>query len=401
MAADTTVYDAALKYTYASIPSDELNNATPLFSEMQRKKADLTPTASGKGFLVSLHGRRNQQIGAQGLAGASVPTAANQESEGYDNATYVPTTLIGAVKIEHPLMELTKTNENSFVRALRSEVEGMAESFAVDVDRQLFGDGTGALTACGTTGASTTVTVTSTTKLAVGMGVDVVVTSSGATSTGVLGAYVSSIASATTFVISGSAITTDSTFSVYRAGSRVKELNGLSNIVKATGALGGINPSTAGIEYWASYVDSSTTVPTEVALQKVYEQPQEQKYGGGGKPTFLIGTFGARRSYQAQLTAIKRIPGEIQKTENGFEYLNFNGLKFYADRLCAASTVYFIDNKRMFFVQTRDPHWMDDNGRILQWVSDKLAFKGVYAWIAQFATDARNANAAMTNITES
>lgn len=401
MASDVTTYDAVLKYTYAAIPSDELNNAVPLFTRVKRPKTDLSPTVSGKGFVLALHGRRNQQIGAQGLTGAVVPTAANQEQEGFDNATYTPKTEVGAIKLEHPLMELSKTNEQAFLKALRAETEGMAENFAVDVNRQLFGDSTGSLTACGTTSATTTVTVTDTSKLEVGMGIDVIVASSGATSTGAVGRYVASIASATTFVISGAAITTDSTFSVYRNGSRTNEINGLQNIVKTSGALGGINPSTAGIEYWAApTVDATTTVPTETAMQKVYEAPQEQQRGGGGQAKLLIGTFGARRAYQTQLTAVKRISPEVKKLQGGYTSLDFNGLDFIADRMCVTKSIYFLDTDRLFFLQTRDPHWVDDDGKILKWVSNTLAFKGVYAWIVQFATDARNAHSVMTNITE-
>lgn len=399
MAADITTYDAVLKFTYASIPSDELNNATPLYDKVKRVKADLQPLPSGKGFVLALHGRRNEQIGAQGLTGAAVPTAATQDREGYDNATFKPTTLVGAILLEHPLIELSKTNEAAFVKALRSEVEGMSENFAVDFNRQLFGDGTGSLTACGTTTASTTVVVSSTAKLYPGMGIDVIIASSGSTGTGATGRAIVSITSATQFVISGAAITTDSTYAVYRAGSRVNEVNGLANIVAATGALGGINPSTAGIEYWAAFIDSTTTTPSDVAMQKVYEAPQEQKYMGGGKPKLLIGTFGARRAYQSQQVSSKRF-NDPMRMVGGWEVLDFNGLPFYADRMAPAKSIYFLDTSRLFFLQTRDAHWVDDDGKILKWVSNTLGFKGVYAWIVQFATDARNAHSAFTNITE-
>lgn len=402
MAADVTVYDAALKDTYGGIPTEELNQATPLWTKIKRSARPM----EGRQWKVALHNRRNNQIGAQALVGATVPTASNQESEGYDNATYKPTQLLGVIKIEHSLMELSRSNEGSFIRALRSEVENMATNFAVDFDRQLFGDGTGALTACGTTSATTTVTVTSTGQLDVGMGIDILVASTGAVSTGAAGRYVASITNATSFVISGAAITTDSTFSVYRAGSKALttnyEINGLQNIVKATGALGGIDPATAGIEVWkAALVDSTSTTAAEKVFQKAYEAPQEQQRGGGGRPKLLIGTFGARRSYMDGLVALKRFSQDQMRMVGGFETLDFNGLPFYADRFCATKSVYFLDTDRLFFLQTRDPHWVDDDKAILKWVSNTVGFKGIYAWLVQFATDARNAHSALTNISES
>lgn len=400
--ADVTVYDKALKETYGGIPTDELNQATPLWDRIKRK----TQPMEGRQWNVALHGRRNQQIGAQALTGAAVPTASNQAAEGYDNATYKPTQLLGVINIEHSLMELSRSNEGSFVRALRSEVENMAKNFAVDFDRQLFGDGTGALTVCGVTAASTSVVVVSTAQLEVGMGIDVLVASSGAVSTGAAGRFVSSITSATVFVISGAAITTDATFSVYRAGSKLLtanyEINGLQNIVKTTGALGGIDPATAGIEYWkAALVDSISTTAAEKTLQKAYEAPQEQQRGGGGRPKLLIGTFGARRSYMDGLVALKRFASDQMRMVGGFEALDFNGLSFYADRLCPTKSIYFLDTDRLFFLQTRDPHWVDDDKAVLKWVSNTVGFKGIYAWLVQFGTDARNAHSVLSNITES
>jgi len=60
-----------------------------------------------------------------------------------------------------------------------------------------------------------------------------------------------------------------------------------------------------------------------------------------------------------------------------------------------------LDTARLAFLQTRDSHWVEDDGHILKWVSDTLAFKGVYDWLVQLGTDARNAHSSLTAITES
>jgi len=397
MAADVTTYSSALKTVYGGIPTDELNQATPLWNYVKKTSRGF----DGKQFTLATHGRRNQQIGATGLTGAALPTAANQAQEGYDQATYTPTQLLGAITIEHSLMETSRTNEGSFVRALRSEVENMAKNFAVDFDRQLFGDGTGALTVCGTTTASTSVVVTSTANIETGMGVDVIVTATGATGTGAAARYVVSITSATVFVISGAAITTDGTYSVYRSGSRTNEVNGLATIVAATGALGGLNPATAGQEYWQAYVDATTATIAEKVMQKAYEAPQEQRRGGGGKANLILGTFGTRRSYQDLLTGLKRYTSTPLKLVGGFDALDYNGIPFFADRFAPAKAIYFLDTSHIFFLQTREPHWVEDDGKVLKWVANTVGFKGIFAWLVQAATDARNSASLLSNITES
>lgn len=378
------------------MPTEELNNATPLYNYVKKTSRGF----DGRNFVIATHGRRNQQIGAQALTGTTIPTAANQAQEGYDNATWTPNMLVGVIKISEALMEVSKTNEGSFVRALRSETEGMAKNFATDFDRQLFGDGTGALTACGTTTASTSVTVASTAQLHVGEGIDVVVTATGATSTGAVGRYVSSITSSTVFVISGAAITTDSTFSVYRAGSRTNEINGLQNIVKASGALAGLDPATAGQEYWqAALVDSSTTAIAEKVIQKAYDAPQEQKYGGGGKPNLVIGTFGTRRAYQDLLQSLKRFTAAPTRLVGGFEALDYNGIPFFVDRFCTAKYIYLLDTSHLFLFQTGPADWMQADGKILKW-DQALGYTGVYRWVVNFGTDARNAHSLLSNISE-
>lgn len=397
MAADITTYDKALKDVYGGAPIKELNDATPLWNYIKKTSRGF----DGRQFVIATHGRRNQQIGARALTGAGIPDKSDQDREGIDNATFKPTQLLGVIHLEHSLMESTRTNEGAFVRALRFEVESMASNFAVDFDRQIGGNGDGILTACGTTSASTSVVVTDSVYLETGMGVDVIVSSDGTTGTGAVGRYVSSITSTTVFVISGAAITTDSTYAVYRAGSRNNEVNGVQNMVKGSAAFGGLNPATAGQEYWQSYIDSTTTTVTEKAFQKLFEAPQEQKRGGGGKPNLAMTTFGVRRSYQDTLVALKRFTAAPLRLVGGWEALDFNGLPIFADRFYKAKRIDFLTTKNLFFLQTRDPHWVEEDGSILKWVADKVAFKGIYAWLVQFGTDARNAHSAGTTFTES
>lgn len=79
MAATTGTYDAALKSTYGGMPTEELNNATPLYNYIKKTSRGF----DGRNFIIATHGRRNQQIGAQALTGTTLPTSANQAQEGY------------------------------------------------------------------------------------------------------------------------------------------------------------------------------------------------------------------------------------------------------------------------------------------------------------------------------
>jgi hypothetical protein len=246
------------------------------------------------------------------------------------------------------------------------------------------------------------VVVVSTAKLRTGMGIDVLTSSSGASVAS--GRFVSSITSATVFVISGAAITTAATESVYRAGSRNLDWNGLQNVIKATAALAGLNPSTAGQEYWASTVFSSVGSITEANMQKAFDAPGEVKFGTGGVPSLVIGTFGTRRSYLALLAGLRRVVNNLDLAA-GFTAIEYNGLPFVVDKETLAQAIWFLDESHLMLLQVTPPDWMQEDGRILKWDAltggNPLGYKGIYRWFGQFATDARDAHASNQGVTES
>jgi hypothetical protein len=97
--------------------------------------------------------------------------------------------LYGRIKLTGPSIKAARTNEGAFIRAVESEMKGLTTDLKSSLNRQLYGDASGALTVCGTTSASTSVVVVSTAKLRVGMVIDVLVTADGTTSTGAVIIY--------------------------------------------------------------------------------------------------------------------------------------------------------------------------------------------------------------------
>lgn len=396
MAADLTTYDKGLKNVYAPKVVENLNNRRVLLKRLNRLKEGF----DGRKFIIPVHFQRNEQIAAITSTGNSIPTAANQEQQGIKNAEVTPAYILGVIKVQQQLIDQTKSNVGSFVRAIGSEVKGMGEDLAMDANRQLFGDGTGALTACGTTTASTSVTVVSTAKLRTGMGIDVIVTADGTTGTGATGRYIASITSATVFVISGAAITTDSTYSVYRAGSRTNEWTGLQSIVKGSGALFGLNPATAGEEPWYSTVFGSVGAVTEANQQKAFDAPSEHKYGNGGDVSLVITTYGVRRNFLNYFAGLRRVVNTT-KLEGGFDAIEYNGKPIVVDRDCTAGYEYFLDESHLGVAQVVEPSWMDDDSHVLKWDPGTLSYKGVFRWFGNLYTDARDAHALNTGVTES
>ena len=220
MGSTLSTFDAILKTQYLGPIREQLNSSSVLYSRLEKNEDSVV----GKNFTIPLHYGRNEGVGAR-AEGGTLPTAGNQA---YKECIVPMRYQYGRIQITGPTIKAARSNEGAFLRAVDSEMRGLERDMKSSMNRQAFGDGTGALTVCGTTSASTTVVVASTAKLRIGMPIDVLVTSTGATSTGAAGRTVLSITDATHFVISGTAITTDNTFSVYIAGSRNNEMMGLA-----------------------------------------------------------------------------------------------------------------------------------------------------------------------------
>jgi hypothetical protein len=396
MAADLTTYDKGLKNVYAPKIVEQLNNRRVLLKRLNRLKEGF----DGRQFIIPVHMQRNEQIASITSTGNTLPTAATQEQEGLQNAAVTPAYVIGVIKIQQQVIDQTKNNTGSFVRVIGNEVKSMAENIAMDANRQLYGDGTGSLTACGVTTASTTVVVTSTRRIFTGMGIDVIIASSGATGTGAVGRSVVSVASATTFVISGAAITTDSTYAVYRAGSRTNDWTGLQAIVAASGALFGLNPATAGQEPWFSNVFTSVGAVTEANQQKAFDAASENKFGNGADASLVVTTYGVRRNMLNYFAGLRRVVNSTT-LEGGFDAITFNGKPITVDRDCTAGYEYFLDESHLGICQVVEPSWMDEDGHVLKWDTGTMSYKGVFRWFGNLYTDARDAQTVNQGVTES
>lgn len=303
MPANLSSFDAILKTQYIGPVREQLNNATEL---LKRIGTDFD-SVSGKNFTIPMHYGRNEGVGARS-EGASL-MAAGQQS--YKESIFPMRYLYGRIQITGQTIKAARSNDGAFLRAVDSEIKGVTRDLKQQVNRMLAGDGTGVLTVCGTTAGSTTVVVASTAHLRPGMTIDVIKLADGTTSTGAVGRSVVSITSATQFVISGAAITTDNTFGVYISGSRNIEVMGLSGIVSNAdigngyGALQGL--AVASYPFHKATVlanGGSGRAVSDTLIQTLLDTVEQT---GSGNVSALYTSYGVRRAYQALLDQQKRL----------------------------------------------------------------------------------------------
>lgn len=195
------------------------------------------------------------------------------------------------VGLEMAVLNQTNTSAQAIIAGKDLEMKDAVDFMSRQVSRQLARNGDSILAECATGGASTTVSLRPATDgvnghggpaivrghIQPGMLVDIGTTAD--TDALVAGATITAVdrtASAPTITTATSISTTSGTHFVYVANPNSgtapnPELNGLENIV-GSGTFGGINPATAGNEYWqAARRDTTTTafsLPMALSIQE-------------------------------------------------------------------------------------------------------------------------------------
>jgi hypothetical protein len=225
-------------------------------------------TMIGKQAQVPIHkGRNLGGYTSVGAAGGNLNTAGNQQ---VDQATYTLVYHWLSVALDaSALMQAGGSNQQSIVEGKVLEIENGIENIKHQSVRQLMTNGDSIVAACASGGASTTISLVASPSgtawgydaivrgwLGVGSVIDVGTTAdtdallTAGTVTGV-----SESASAPTITTATSITTVAGTHFVYIANPNSAtaanpEINGLRNLINTSGAVGGLNPSTAGQEFW-------------------------------------------------------------------------------------------------------------------------------------------------------
>lgn len=247
---------------------------------------------------VPVHAERSFDITTAGAAGGSLnPATAQQVTQ----ATYGIVQFWKQIALEtSALAQATGNRMQSIIAAKDLEIEGAVNSVKHNISRQMVTNGDGIVAACATMGSSGTtiplVPATSegqyygysalargwtgtTAAVDIGTTADTDALATGATITGI------SLNPASPSITIGSSIqTTQGTHFVYipnpnSATAANPEINGLRLFANDTGAVGGLNPATAGQERWRGTRDSSTTV-LSLDLLLSLQRPILQVTGG-------------------------------------------------------------------------------------------------------------------------
>lgn len=410
MAFDYTAAGNILKEVYLPALQELLNNATPLLATLEK---EITPVEGGN-FVIALHTGRNSAAAIARSEGGTLPTAGQQS---YKRAIVPVKQLYSRIEVSGKAIAATRSNKGAFLKALESEMKYVMVDTKRQLNRQLNGDGTGALaywTAAdntsgtnvddglgnGTTylpSGATTLDLIDATDNSTELGTDIVVTRGtvGATSTAITW----------TGTVTGSA---DGDYLVF-PGTIGKEMVGIRAVISdgdpailGAGGLHGLPVATN--PDWKAFVLGSDASKQDLSFPLI-QQLLSRIVSESAVDESDIKMFychPAMRDTYVKLCQDERVFYNVMKLDGGWEAVTYNGKPIVADVQARRNALFAITPSSMSLMQMAPLDFMDKDGSMFYRISggDKDAY-GATAFVYQeLGCKARNQNGVLVGINE-
>ena len=394
--------DAVLKEFYLPGIRSVLNNEVFLLTQMETNTEDV----EGRRAVLSINLARNEGIGARAEM-ETLPDAGHQQ---YGEQRIGLKYNYGRIQLSGPVIRSMGSDRGSFTRALQSETSGVVRDLRNDVNRQCYGDGTGAIAVLPGNASSTTVTMTGVgahvmRQFNVGMFIDIGTPAAPTSKTS--NNKITAVDRAGETITVTSAVTPAASDSIFRTGSGgtgagTKELTGLKGQVAATGALWNIDP--ASWPNWASHAQTATGI-TE---SEFIEASQEVNLNSGEQVDLWITTAEIHRAVAALLQSNKRFPTTTELS-GGYTALDVSDVSqgsmgahtvgmFYDKDMTEAGVAYGLTMRRWQNYKMSDWEFMSEDGAVLNRVPGVDAYEATLFCYQEMATDGRNAHAKISSL---
>jgi hypothetical protein len=354
-----------------------------------------------------------------GAAGGSFNTYNNV---GVDQAVYTLVTLGMPVSIElSAINQAGGSNAQSVISGKMLEIEAGLSELGKQAVRQLVTNGDGIVAQCESGGASTTVSLVASPSgsyygydalvrswLHVGSIIDIGTTAdTDSLATAATVTAISDSASAPTITTGTSVTTTKDTHYVYIANPNSTtaanpETNGLRNLVATSGAVGGINPSTAGQEFWkAAQRDTSTTV---LSLDLLLSLQRNVLQRSGKYFTDVWTSYKQQANLYSLLQNQVRFQGELKLGAGDVEAVTWNNnrISAFPDILDSDLFVLTLSDFVRVHGSIDQPTWMTDiygGNDKFAWAQGATNGTDAVVYPYQIGLQRRNTSAAATALT--
>jgi len=392
----------ALKLVYGDL-HEQLRDKNPALEFIESSSQNITQ--NGKEVIFDTHIGRNNGIGARGVREA-LPTAGAQK---YKQAHLYLKNLYGSIEVDGQLFEQAADNYNAFINVVDNEIKGLKKDLARDLNRQIYGDGTGILGTVKTTATGTTIVFVDAHWIEPDMTVDVLLGTDlvdGTPTVKNAGLTVTAVNEATGAVTFSGSVTAVAGDVIVRGSNGAnnfnKELTGLGAIVASGNSLHGIDGAT--VPVWNSTVSTLGSVGTpgtltELNLINLVQKVDKQ----GGDVDVFLASPGVYNAYWNLLQGMRQFTNGAGLT-GGQRSFTFEALgkpiKFVSDYAAPVGTLYALSSSELVINRKRDWAWMDRDGSMWNRVADADAYKATIFQYSELGTYRRNAHAKLSNIAE-
>lgn len=393
-----TLANAVLKDDYKGPLRKQINDATKALAQFEKNHEDIV----GAQAVIPCHVGRNTGVGSR-KEGEVMPAAGNQRTV---QATVPVRSHYGRIRFTKQVITRMESDRGAFVRAIKLETDGLKSDATRDQSRQVWNPTSdGALATCGTTSASTTVQLATTTPeqrlldIREGMRLDIGTASNPQSIAS--DRLVSSVdLTNKTVTVDGAAVTTTSAAFLFRQGAGgtstdQRELTPVPYMVKDTGSLQGIDPATEPI--WAALVDDNGSVTTPLSENMVEKIVQRSENRSGKMVDSLWCEDGVYRFAANMLKARQRIVNTLE-LKGGHKAIDFqfgaDSLPLARDRDAPTATIYGLNHESIVEYVDQDWTWEDEDGSgVLRLSSDSThSFEGIFYKFSELGCVQRNAN---------
>lgn len=290
--ADLTSVAALLKEIWAPAMETAFNQEVVGIARVERTSDGVRTEVSGRYVVIPVHVGRNQGIGSRPERGI-LPLPGKQN---YVGALVKLRHQYGVGDVTSQMLDLADGDPKSFVNTQDREMDGITKDVAKDYARQFYGTNTGTI---GTVSAvaGNDVTVDKIQYFEEEMLLDSV---TAATDT-----VTASNREVTAINTSTKVVTLDDATGVLvgdvlvRHGNYQQEINGLTDLIAATGAVQNLDPATD-TRRWASFSEAMGGAFNEVNLVKAVDRVRRE-VGGQPVSAFFTGDGGWRTAYSSLL----------------------------------------------------------------------------------------------------
>jgi len=399
-----------LKEFYAPAIVNQVYKKAPFWAQIKK----LTKGVYGKRVVIPVQTAFSEAVGARVANNYNLPTASRST---FDQAYIYMKRQYGRIKVDGFAIESAK-GKGGWVDIVTAETKGVANAFAIDVDRQSLGRGDGVLghvAAAATSTADVTVdnpfgiTETSVADLfRAGMVIDILDEATGAVNANSLS--ISSISS-NTLTLSATCTAADGDLVCREdVGSttvgNIGEMMGLDGLISAsnypspsTGSEGttfeGITTSS---DYsWKSYINSTQTVISETAIQELLDQVEQNT--DGENVNLALTTYDLRNKLIEIMQGDRML--QTMDLKAGWKAIKYIGgnieLPIMVHKQLSPYHFYAVSLPHIKFYTLKKLVWDNKGGGIVKPVAGEDAYEAWFKMYGNIGTDCRNAHGKATN----